>query len=402
MPGKRAVIIDALRTPVGKYGGVLASVRPDDLLAHLLKTMAARHPDIAGRIDDVIAGCANQAGEDGRNVARMAVLAAGLPFETPAQTINRLCASSLQAAATAAMTIQNGYADVILAGGVESMSRSPLVVSKAEKPYQGGGMTMFDTALGWRFLNPRITDRVRPLSMGETAEEIFLKYAITRTEQDRLAHASHRKAVAAWNEGRYAEEVIPVSVKQGNVDVVITKDEGPREDSSEESLARLKPAFRKDGTVTAGNSCPMSDGASLLLLMSESAAKKAGYAEGFAMRGYAVSALHPDIMGLGPVEACRRVLERTGLSISDMDLIELNEAFAIQVLACVRELSIDESRLNVNGGAIALGHPLGCSGARIVGALIHEMKRRQLRFGLATMCVGLGQGMATIWERVAI
>lgn len=402
MPAMRAVIIDAIRTPVGKYGGVLASVRPDDLFGHLLKTMVDRHPSITGHIDDVIAGCANQAGEDGRNVARMAVLAAGLPFETPAQTVNRLCASSLQAAASAAMTIQNGYADVILAGGVESMSRSPLVVSKAEKPYQGGAMTMFDTALGWRFPNPRITDRVRPLSMGETAEEIFLKYAITRTEQDRWALGSHLRAVAAWREGRYAEEVIPVSVKQGNVDAVISKDEGPREDSSAENLARLKPAFRKDGSVTAGNSCPMSDGASLLMMMSETAARKAGYTEGFAMRGYAVSALHPDVMGLGPVEACRAVLARTGLSMNDMDLIELNEAFAIQVLACARELSIDESRLNVNGGAIAIGHPLGCSGARIVGTLIHEMRRRQSRFGLATMCVGLGQGMATVWERVTL
>lgn len=399
---KRAVIVDAIRTPMGRYGGALAAVRPDDMMAHVLTAMEERHPEMRGRVDDVIVGCANQAGEDGRNVARMALLAAGYPVETPGQTVNRLCASSMQAAATGAMTIQTGVADVILAGGVESMSRAPFVFSKSERAYQGGALTAFDTALGWRFLNPRITDKVRPLSMGETAEEIFQRFAISREEQDRFAVGSHRKSLAAWKSGAFDQAVVPISVKAGSSMSVVKHDEGPREDTSEDILAKLKPAFRKEGTVTAGNSCPMSDGASLLLMMSQERAQEFGHREAFALKGYAVTALHPDVMGLGPVEACRLVLRRTGLSFSDIDLIEINEAFAVQVLACLRELSIPEDRVNVNGGAIALGHPLGCSGARIIGTLVHEMKRRQARWGLATMCVGLGQGMATVWERVLL
>ncbi len=402
MKSMQAVLIDAIRTPIGKIGGLLASVRPDDMMGHLLDTMAGHHDWLTTRCDDILIGCANQAGEDGRNIARMAILNSRLPFEIPGQTINRLCGSSMQAVASAVMTIESGYAQTLLAGGVESMSRAPYAVAKSEKAFPNGPMTMFDTALGWRFINPHITQRVRPLSMGETAEEIFLQFGIGRDAQDEFAVNSHRKAIVAHNLGKWRDEIVPLIVKQGKNEITVETDECPRENASLESLAKLKPAFCKDGTVTAGNSCPMNDGASLLLITSADVARETGHREGFILRGYAVTGIHPDVMGLGPVEATRRALQHAQLSLNEIDLIEINEAFAIQVLACMQSLGLDHTRVNVNGGAIALGHPLGCSGARIIGTLTCEMKRRHVRYGLATMCIGLGQGIATIWERVTL
>lgn len=395
-----AVIVDALRTPIGKLGGVLASVRPDDLLGHVIRAMAERHA--LESVDDVIAGCANQSGEDGRNVARMAVILAGLPFTVPAQTVNRLCGSSMQAIITAAQALDGGCGDVILAGGVESMSRGAYAFAKAEKPFAFGNLKVYDTTLGWRFPNPKIHERVRPLSMGETAEEIFDTFPVSREEQDAFAFDSHQKALAAWKTGKFENEVVPVILPDKKGDRRVDRDEGPREDTTLEKLASLKPAFRSNGTVTAGNSCPLNDGAAMTLMMTETEARRRGFKTGFRLKASGVTALHPDIMGLGPVEASRLALRRAGLSVDDLGLVELNEAFAIQALACMRELGLRADRVNVNGGAIAIGHPLGCSGARIVGTLIHEMRRRNVRYGLATMCIGVGQGIATIWEKVDI
>ncbi len=399
-----AIMVDAIHTPVGKHGGVLSGVRPDDLLAILLRAIRERHPELdLLKISDVIAGCANQSGEDSRNVARMAVLLADYPLEVPAQTVNRLCGSSMQAMITAAAHIQSGFGDIYLAGGVESMSRAPYAMPKSDKAFPFGEVRVYDTALGWRFFNPKMEPRVRQLSMGETAEEIFSKHQIPREEQDRFAYQSHQRALKAQAAGKFKDEIIPVELpsKKG-ASVVITKDEGPREETTIEILAKLSPAFRKGGTVTAGNSCPMSDGASMTLMMAQGKAKAAGYKSGFRLVSMGVSALHPDVMGLGPVEASRKALASAGLTLKDMGLIEINEAFAVQALACVRELGIDESNLNVNGGAIALGHALGCSGARIVATLTHEMRRRDVRYGLASMCIGVGQGIATVWEKVEI
>jgi acetyl-CoA acetyltransferase family protein len=393
-----AVVVDALRTPIGKLGGTLASVRPDDLLGHVVRAMAERHA--LESVDDVIAGCANQSGEDGRNVARMAVILAGLPLTVPAQTVNRLCGSSMQAIIAAAHALDGGCGDVILAGGVESMSRGAYAFAKAEKPFAFGNLKVYDTTLGWRFHNPKIHERVRPLSMGETAEEIFQTIPVSREEQDAFAFDSHQKALAAWKTGKFANEVVPVILPDKKGDRRIDRDEGPREDTTLEKLASLKPAFRSNGTVTAGNSCPLNDGASMTLMMTESEAERRGFKTGFRLKASGVTALHPDVMGLGPVEATRLALRRAGLSIDDLGLVELNEAFAIQALACMRELGLHADRVNVNGGAIAIGHPLGCSGARLVGTLVHEMRRRNVRYGLATMCIGVGQGIATIWEKV--
>ncbi|KAB2880829.1 thiolase family protein [bacterium] len=396
-----AVLVDAIRTPMAKYGGALSTVRPDDMVAELLKSIMERNPKVdVNTIADIIIGCANQAGEDSRNVARMAAIIAGLPFEIPGQTVNRLCGSSMQAIITAVTTIQSGWGDVFLAGGVESMSRGPYVMPKPDKAFPFGSLPTYDTSLGWRFPNPKIEARVRPLNMGETAEEIYAKYKIPREEQDRYAVQSHRRAIAAWKNGVFSDYVIPVPIQTKGGVTMVDRDEGPRADSSLESLSKLRPAFRKDGTVTAGNSCPMSDGASMTLLMSENKAHELGYTSWFRLRSAAVSGLHPDIMGLGPVEATRKALALSNLSLKDLGLIEINEAFAVQALACIRELEFDETRVNVNGGAIALGHPLGCSGARIVGTLAHEMRKRDIRFGLAAMCIGVGQGIATVWEKV--
>ncbi len=396
----KAVVVDAIRTPFGKYGGVLSSVRPDDLMAHLLKILYGRHRLQDHVVDDVVVGCTIQAGEDSRNVARMAVILAGMPFEVPAQTVNRLCGSSMQAIIAAAAAIEAGLGRIILAGGVESMSRGPWVFSKSERGFPFGNFTVYDSSLGWRFPNKRIESRIRPLSMGETAEEIFDRTGVSRMEQDEFALRSHQKAVAAWKDGVLGPEVVPVSVDTRQGSTVVEKDECPREDTSLEALAELKPAFRKDGSVTAGNSCPLNDGAALTLMMDEDEARRQGFTEYFRFRACAITGLHPDIMGLGPVEAAAQALQRAGLAMRDIDLVEINEAFAIQVLACARALQVPDDKLNVNGGAIAIGHPLGASGARIVGTLLREMRRREARYGLAAMCIGLGQGICTIWERV--
>jgi len=395
------VLVDAIRTPLGKYGGNLSGVRSDDLLAILLQAMKERHPNLdIGIIDDIIIGCANQAGEDARNVARMAAIAAGYPFEVPAQTLNRLCGSSMQAVISAATLIQSGWGKIFLAGGVESMSRAPLVMAKSEKAFPFGSLTLYDTSLGWRFPNPKIEERIRPLTMGETAEELFTKFQISRKDQDRYAFQSHQRAIRARKDERFSHEVIPVHVQTKRETRIVTEDEGPREDTTLEQLAQLPSAFKKDGTVTAGNSCPMSDGAAVTLMMPEELARSVKFHSWFRLKSAAVTALHPDVMGLGPIESTRLALKRANLSLDEIGLIEINEAFAVQVLACVRELGMDENKVNVNGGAIALGHPLGCSGARIIGTLIHEMRRRNLKYGLASMCIGLGQGIATVWEKI--
>ncbi len=397
-----AVIISAVRTPIGRYGGSLKDVRPDDLAA-LVIGEAVRRANIDPRsVEDVILGCANQAGEDNRDVARMALLLAGLPIEVAGQTVNRLCGSGLQAINSAAQAIQTGAGDTFVAGGVESMTRAPFVLGKSDTPF-GRNMNLQDTTLGWRFINPKLSALHHPYSMGETAENVAERYHITREEQDAYALRSQQKAVAAQQSGRFAVEIIPVTLphKKGNEATIVALDEHPRADTSLEKLATLKPVFRKEGgTVTAGNSAGINDGAAALVLMARSQAQKLGLRPRARIVASAVAGVDPAYMGLGPIFATRKVLQRAGLSISDMDLIELNEAFASQTLQCTRELEIDMEKLNVNGGAIALGHPLGCSGARIVTTLLHELERRDGRYGLATMCIGVGQGIATIIERV--
>ena len=358
------VIVDALRTPIGRYGGALARVRPDDLAAHVLRALLDRHPELdPGQIEDVVLGCTNQAGEDNRNVARMAALLAGLPESVAGVTVNRLCASGLEAVAVAARAIQAGEGDVFLAGGVESMSRAPFVIPKPEEPF-GRRMEIFDTTIGWRFVNPRLAARYYPYSMGETAEIVAERYRISREEQDRFAYESQMRARAAMEAGRFREEIVPVPVPglRGET-VLVDQDEHPRPDTTLEKLARLRPAFREGGTVTAGNSSGINDGAAALLVMSLSAARRLGLRPWARILGSAVVGVHPDVMGIGPVPATRKLLGRLGVRLEDIDLIELNEAFAAQVLACVRELGLDMARLNVNGGAIALGHPLGAVGS---------------------------------------
>ncbi len=395
------VIVDAIRTPLGKYGGVLSRVRPDDMMAHLLKAIVERNNVRVTDIEDVIVGCANQAGEDSRNIARMAALIAGFPYEIPGQTINRLCGSSMQAVINACLEIQTGNGDLFLAGGAESMSRGPYVMAKAEQPYPFGSLTVYDSTIGWRFNNPKLMERIRPLSMGDTAEVLFESHQIPREEQDRYAVQSHHKAAKSYRDGKFKNEIIPITTFSKKSEAILTdRDEGPREDASLEKLSQLKPAFKKNGVITAGNSCPLSDGAALTLIMSEQKAQACGFKSYFKLIAHAVTGVHPDLMGMGPVRATQKALIRAGLTVNDLDLVEINEAFAVQVLACLRELKITESKVNQNGGAIALGHPLGCSGARIITTLIHEMKRSGGRIGLATMCVGLGQGIAVIVEQV--
>ena len=397
-----AVILSAVRTPIGRYAGSLKDVRPDDLAA-LVIGEAVRRANIDPRsVEDVIFGCANQSGEDNRDVARMALLLAGLPVEVAGQTVNRLCGSGLQAINSAAQAIQTGAGDTFIAGGVESMTRAPFVLGKSDTPF-GRNMNLQDTTLGWRFINPKLSAMHHPYSMGETAENVAERYSITREEQDAYALRSQQKAVAAQQSGRFAVEIIPVTLphKKGNEATIVALDEHPRADTSLEKLAALKPVFRKEGgTVTAGNSAGINDGAAALVLMARSQAQRLGLRPRARIVASAVAGVDPAYMGLGPIFATRKVLQRAGLSISDMDLIELNEAFASQTLQCTRELEIDMEKLNVNGGAIALGHPLGCSGARIVTTLLHELERRDGRYGLATMCIGVGQGIATIIERV--
>lgn len=397
---ENAVILSAVRTPIGRYGGGLKDIRPDDLAA-LTIAEAVRRAGIAGEsIEDVIMGCANQAGEDNRNVARMALLLAGLPTHIAGQTVNRLCGSGLQAINSAAQAIAVGAGDTIVAGGVESMTRAPFVVGKSAAAF-GRDLQMQDTTLGWRFVNPRLAAMHQPYSMGETAENVAEKYAVSRQEQDAYALRSHQRAVAAQHAGRFADELLPVSIPQKRGEsVIVAQDEQPRPDSTREKLAALKPAFRQGGTVTAGNSSGINDGSAALVLMAASRAQQLGLRPRARVVASAVAGVDPAYMGLGPIPASRKALQRAGLSIQDMDLVELNEAFAVQVLRCVHELEIDQEKLNVNGGAIALGHPLGCSGARIVTTLLYELERRNGRYGLATMCIGVGQGIATIIERL--
>jgi 3-oxoadipyl-CoA thiolase len=399
------VIIDAIRTPIGALGGALAPVRPDDLAAHVLKAIISRNKLDPALIEEVYLGCANQAGEDNRNVARMATLLAGFPVEVAAVTLNRLCASGLNAINQAARAIRAGEGDVFIAGGVESMSRAPYSLPKAEQPFSFGNQTAWDTALGWRYPNPHMQELYGTESMGETAENIAqMMPDITRAQQDAFALESHQHAIAAIDSGKFAEEIVPVTIPQKKGDpVIVAIDERPRRDTTLESLARLRPAFRKDGSVTAGNSSGLNDGAAAVLLMSAEKAAELGLKPLARLVSSAAAGVPPRIMGLGPVGAVRKALERAGISLSDIRLVELNEAFAVQSLAVIKELGLPPDLTNVNGGAVALGHPLGCSGARIFTTLLHEMRRRapgekRPYYGLAALCVGVGQGEATIIE----
>ena len=395
-----AVIVATARTPMGKYGGQLKDVRPDDLAAIALKEAASRAGVEPKDVDDVILGCANQAGEDNRNVARMALLLAGFPVEVPGQTVNRLCGSGMQATIAAAREIQAGAADVIVTGGVESMTRAPWVMPKPDGGYPRGPQTVYDTALGWRLVNPRMAAMYGTLQMGETAERVAQKYEVSREDQDAFALRSHQRAVAAQKSGRLAEEIVPVEVAQKKGDPVrLSDDEGPRADTSLEALGKLRAAFADNGSVTAGNSSPLNDGAAALVLMSSEEAQRRGLKPLARFVAAAAAGVHPDYMGIGPVPSSLKALRQAGLEPGDMEVVELNEAFASQSLACVRLLGLDEDRVNVNGGAIALGHPLGCSGARLVGTLVREMQHRDAKYGLATMCIGVGQGIASVWQR---
>ncbi|RYF89129.1 MAG: acetyl-CoA C-acyltransferase [Chitinophagaceae bacterium] len=392
-------VIDALRTPIGKYGGALANVRPDDLLAHTLKALLSRNPNVdVNAIEDVIAGAANQAGEDNRNVARMAALLAGLPVTVPGNTVNRLCASGLQAIMDSARTIACGDAALMIACGVESMSRAPFVMGKAGSAFDRSPQ-MFDTTMGWRFINQQLAAMYFPYGMGETAENVAKQWNISRHAQDEFAMESQRKYGEAYSAGKFAQEIIPISVPSGKEAFDFEKDEHPRL-SSMDKLAALKPAFAKDGTVTAGNSSGINDGAAAMLLASEAAVKKYALQPLATIKSMAVAGVDPAVMGIGPVPASQKALQRAGITVSDLDLIELNEAFASQSIACIHDLGLDLEKVNVNGGAISLGHPLGCSGVRISTTLLHEMKKRKSKYGLATMCVGVGQGAAIVYEGI--
>lgn len=398
---KPAYIIDAVRTPIGKYGGVLSSSRPDDLAAHLIKSIIVRNPQLDVKlIEDVLLGCTNQAGEDNRNIARMALLLAGLPVETGGVTINRLCASGMQAVMDASRAIMTGDGDIFIAGGVESMSRAPFVYPKSEHAFDRN-IGIYDSTIGWRFPNKKLNDMYYPYSMGETAENVAGKWKISREEQDDYAFNSQQKYKSAFSGGKFKDEIIPVPVQTAKGDTILTdKDEHPRSDTTKEKLASLKPAFRKDGTVTAGNSSGINDGASVLLIVSEKINKTLSLKPLAKVKAMAVAGINPAYMGIGPVPATKKALHRAGLNINDIDLIELNEAFASQSIACIRELEFDAGKVNVNGGAIALGHPLGCTGARIITTLLWEMNRREnVKTGLATMCVGVGQGASMIFEK---
>ena len=395
---REAWIIDAVRTPVGRHGGALASVRPDDLAARAISALVERTGIDVTLIDDVILGCANQAGEDNRNVARMAALLAGLPVSVPGQTVNRLCGSGLQAVNAAFHAIAAGEGDVFLAGGTESMSRAPWVVMKPDTGYARGAPPMEDTVLGWRFVNPAMPERWT-VGLAETAEIVAERHGVAREEQDRFALASQEKAAAAIAAGRFEDEIVPVEVPQRKgPPAVVDTDEHPRPDTTLDTLAKLRPAFRADGTVTAGNASGLNDGAAALLIVEGERARALGLRPMARIIASAVAGVEPDCMGIGPVPASRAALARAGMDADGLSLVELNEAFAAQAIPCVRELGLDPERVNVNGGAIALGHPLGCSGARILTTLVHELKRRGGGRGLATMCIGVGQGIATIVE----
>jgi acetyl-CoA C-acetyltransferase len=398
---KTVYIVDAVRTPVGKYGGSLSTVRPDDLLAYVIKSLVARNPSVdVNEIEDVIAGAANQAGEDNRNVARMAALLAGLPATVGGNTVNRLCASGLQAIMDASRAIMCGDGDIYIAGGVESMTRAPFVMGKAEGPFARNA-EVYDTTMGWRFTNKKFNkDHYYPYTMGETAENVAERYNVSREAQDAFGLRSQEKYFAARAAGKFNDEIIPVTIDLGKGKTqVFDTDEHPRE-TTIEKLAALKPAFKKDGTVTAGNSSGINDGAAALLLASEEAVKKYNLKPIAKIKSMAIAGVDPAVMGIGPIPASQKALKRAGIEAKDLDLVELNEAFAAQGIPCIQELGLDEAKVNVNGGAIAIGHPLGCSGARISTTLLHELKRRGGKYGLATMCVGVGQGAAIIYETV--
>jgi len=398
-----AVIVDGLRTPIGRHRGGLSGVRPDDLAAHCIRTLLERHPAAKEGLEEVIFGDTNQAGEDNRNVARMASILADVPFDVSAVTVNRLCGSGLEAIIQASRAIRLGDHPVVLAGGVESMSRAPWAMPKPGEAYPRRPPTVYDTSLGWRFPNPKMEERIPLLSMGMTAENVAEKYGVSREDQDAFALKSHQKALAAWEAGRFDAEVIAVetpSPKRKAPPGRLERDESMRPDSSLEKLGTLRAVFKEGGSVTAGNSSPLNDGAACLLVTSDEYAKANGLTPLAKVRATGVSGVDPSYMGIGPIPSTQRALKKAGLQASDLDLVELNEAFAAQSLACVRELGLDEEKVNVNGGAIALGHPIGCSGARIVVTLMHEMKRRDATLGLATLCIGVGQGLAMIIERV--
>jgi 3-oxoadipyl-CoA thiolase len=396
---KPIYIIDAIRTPIGKYGGKLAPVRPDDLLAHAIRGLLDRNKNIdVNEIEEVIAGCANQAGEDNRNVARMSLLLAGLPVTVAGTTVNRLCASGLTAIMDASRAIANGDGLMYIAGGVESMTRAPFVMAKQGEAWSRN-TEVFDTTIGWRFVNKTLSAMYHPYSMGETAENVAKQWKISREDQDKFALSSQEKYFAALGAGKWKDEILPVEVSEKKQTFTVDTDEHPRE-TTLEKLASLKPAFSKEGTVTAGNSSGINDGSAALLLAGEEAVKQFNLIPMARVVSMAAAGVDAAIMGIGPVPATQKALKRAGLAIKDIGLVELNEAFAAQSLACMRDLGLDETIVNVNGGAIALGHPLGCSGARISTTLLYEMKRRNVRYGLATMCVGVGQGVAVIYERL--
>ena len=401
-PVREAWIVEAVRTPIGRYGGALAGVRPDDLAAIVLRAVVDRAGLDPAEVEDVILGCANQAGEDNRDVARMALLLAGFPVEVGGLTVNRLCGSGLQAINSAAHAIAVGDGDVFIGGGVESMTRAPYVQLKAAGPWDRGPREMADTTLGWRFINPALAERHHPFSMGETAENVAERWGISRERQDAFALQSQQRAVAAIDAGRFDDQIVPVEVvgRKGET-IVVDRDEHPRADSTAEALARLRPAFKLDGgSVTAGNSSGINDGASAVLLVEADRARALGLTPLARVVSTAVAGVDPAIMGVGPVPATRKALKRAGIAAGDLDLVELNEAFASQSLVCIDELGLDPDKVNVNGGAIALGHPLGMSGGRLITMLTHELRRTGGRYGLATMCIGVGQGIATIVERL--
>jgi acetyl-CoA C-acetyltransferase/3-oxo-5,6-didehydrosuberyl-CoA/3-oxoadipyl-CoA thiolase len=397
---REAVIVEAVRTPMGRHSGIFKDVRTDDLAAYIIAKMVAKTGINKDEIEDVYFGCTNQAGEDSRNVARNASLLAGLPYTIPGATINRLCGSGLEAINQAGRAVETDHGDLFVAGGVESMTRGPWVMAKPANAFQRGDVQMYDSSLGWRFPNKRMGELYSLINNGETAENVAEKYQINREDQDQLALSSHQKALKAQQDGRLKDEIIPFETVQRGKAIVHDKDEGPRADTTLEILAGLQASFKKGGSVTAGNSSPLSDGAAALLITTREKAEQLKLKPLARIVASAAAGVHPNYMGIGPIPAAQKAMKRAGLTIDKIDLVELNEAFASQVLACARELGIDLNKLNVNGGAIALGHPLGCSGARIVTTLVHEMKKRGSRYGLATMCIGVGQGIATIVESV--
>jgi 3-oxoadipyl-CoA thiolase len=404
-PVREAWLVEAVRTPVGRYGGALASVRPDDLAALVVRAVVDRSGIDPSFVEDVVLGAANQAGEDNRNVARMAVLLAALPLEVAGQTVNRLCGSGLQAINAAAQAIAVGDGDVFIAGGVESMTRAPYVMGKPESPYDRGARELYDSTLGWRFVNPKLAEAHYPYSMGETAENVVERYGdrydVSRERQDAFALRSHQRAIAAHEGGYFADQLVPVTVPQKKGDpIVVARDEHPRADTSLEALGRLRPAFREGGSVTPGNASGINDGAAATLVVEAERARALGLKPLARIVATGVAGVDPAIMGVGPVPASRKALARAGIEVGDLDLVELNEAFASQSLVCIDELGLDPEKVNVNGGSIAIGHPLGSTGARLMTILVHELRRRGGRYGLVTMCIGVGQGIATVVEHI--